>query len=444
MSDDQSASGSASVTNYINNDMNHLGEDSVVVSERVSGGVSEGVSERVSEEVSERGSEGGSEEVSGDSVVQQQHNTEPQHHSLTPPFSDTDDPHSTTVPHTHTLTHTHPNPDPDPSTNSTSDSLLHEYSATTLANEFSTLQWKTYDSEMTFTVKHIPSTPVASLHYMNRFNEGAYEEACGKQYTLMMFPPDNSVLQYFPHLIAVHEVMGYSLQPKTGVAFRMEFFFMNHLMKSIRLKKIILLQEYDKLKEKIVIFKEFLILCNKKMDAQKYRLSLLENELVLYEPYLGFNPSSILGSFLSSAVGWGAFQSFFDKELKHLQNTTRDRIKAEQKAEAEAVKAAKKEAKKLKVAAVAQEGGGDDDSASVSTLGQSQGQSLVTAKKDEKSERGSVAGDGSGKSETESMIIEKILNRQGLGLSRAEMEHIWCFVRYWQVVNSGTYWNGNL
>lgn len=341
------------------------------------------------------------------------------------------------------------------------DSLLHTYSATSLANEWSTLAWKTYDSEITYTVKYIPSTPEDSVAYMNRFNEGAYEEACGKEFTLMMFPPDNSVLQYFPHLIATHEVLGYSVTPNTDVAFRMEFLFMNHLIKAIRLQKILLLQEYQSLKEKIIIFKEFLVLCNKKMDAQKHRLGILENELVLLEPYSGFNPSSLMGSFLSSAVGWVAFQTFFDKELKYLQNLVKERVKAQEKERSEAAKAAKKEALRLKKEASRKklaesaeqdtaglggvldlntDGGGQDNGSGSDVSSLATGSNLMGAEDKNspaKSATGSAAGGDSVVTETESMIIERILNRQGLGLTREEMGHIWCLVRYWQVVNSG-------
>jgi hypothetical protein len=53
-----------------------------------------------------------------------------------------------------------------------SESLLHAYSATTLANDFSTLAWKTYDSEMTYTVQFMESTPEASVLHMNKGTKG--------------------------------------------------------------------------------------------------------------------------------------------------------------------------------------------------------------------------------------------------------------------------------
>ena len=320
------------------------------------------------------------------------------------------------------------------------DSLLHTYSATTLANEWSTLEWKTYDSEMTYTIKYIPSTPEDSLAYMNRFNEGAYEEACGKEFTLMMFPPDNSVLQYFPHLIATHEVLGFSLKPNTDVSFRMIFLFMNHLIKAIRLQKLLLLQEYQKLKDKIVIFKEFLVLCNKKMAAQKHRLGILENELVLHEPYPGFSPGSLLGSFLSSAVGWVAIQTFFEKELKYLQNLIKEKVKMEEKERVDLAKAAKKEANRLKKEEATRkqaEDNGSIDSSAMSSLETGSGPVKGTPADQSNAVQRQASGVASVETETESMIIEKILNRQGLGLSRDEMEEVRCLVRYWQVVNSG-------
>ena len=316
------------------------------------------------------------------------------------------------------------------------DSMLHAHSAITLANEYSSLKWKNYDSEMIYTVKYIPSTPEDSLNYMNRFNEGAYEEACGKEFTLMMFPPDNSVIQYFPHLISTHEVLGFTIEPKTDVSFRMEFLYMNHLIKAIRLQKILLLQEYQKLKEKIIKFKDFLVLCNKKKDAQNHRLSILENELVMFEPYSGFNPGSIMGSFLSSGVGWSSFQTLIDKEIKYLQNLAKDEFKAKEKERLEAIKAAKKEARRKKQAEAKLEDNQSDVSSMVSG-NRSQQDAAIEKSISEGKGDGSVAGGQSGETETESMIIEKILNRQGLGLSRDEIDNIWWLLRYWQVVNSG-------
>ena len=55
------------------------------------------------------------------------------------------------------------------------------------------------------------------------------------------------------------------------------------------------------------------------MEAQKHRLNILENELVLYDPYNEFNSSSIFASFLMSAVGWAGFHTLMEKELKYLE-----------------------------------------------------------------------------------------------------------------------------
>ena len=97
-------------------------------------------------------------------------------------------------------------------------SLLYRHSATSLSNEYSTLRWKTFDSELVFSVKYIHSSPEDSVSYLNRFNESAYEEACEKEFVLMMFPPDNSVLRYFPHLVASHEVLGKGDRDQNGCA----------------------------------------------------------------------------------------------------------------------------------------------------------------------------------------------------------------------------------
>ena len=180
------------------------------------------------------------------------------------------------------------------------------------------------------------------------------------------------------------------------------------------------------------------------MDAQKRRLGVLENELVLFEPYNGFSPNNIFASFLCSSMGWMAFQSLFDKELRYLQNLCKEKFKANEKKLKDAAIAEKQSANaKKKLAA---QGVLEDGSSDISSLDSKSAPLEAKEKREDHDpdhEITAATEDVQGGEEneeevdTDSMFIEKTLNRQGLGLSRDQMEIIWTHLRYWQVLVSG-------
>ena len=239
------------------------------------------------------------------------------------------------------------------------------------------IEWHTLDSDIIFSVSYIDVPEYVAQTYMHRYNEEAYRCSCEekKGFKLTLFPPDNSVLRHFPHMIEVHEVLGMTLTPSDGIKFREEFLHLSRLVKAVRVRRIVLQDKYIKLKNKIRKYEDFLHLCEVKMEAHMRRLSMLENELLLFEPYDNFQCSTLFGSFLSHSTGWSTAVSAVMKEFKYLQSQEEN--------------------------------------------------VAVNVKEDEMSADLHVGAK-----------LEAVLRRQGLGLDRTEVGRVWEMMRFWQAVYS--------
>jgi hypothetical protein len=271
-----------------------------------------------------------------------------------------------------------PGVDHDQDENSHMGSVL---SVVSLGTAHTSLKWKTLESEVLYSVSYISIPEYVAQEYMYRHNEEAYETSCEEkvEYTLPLFPVDASVLRHFPHFIEAHEEIGLTIMPSEGIAFREEFLHVSRLIKAVRIRRIVLLDKYIKLKAKIRKYEDFLSLCNGKMEAHLKRLAMLENELLLYEPFDSFQSSSLFGSFLSNSTGWSTALAQLVKEFKHIQGKEKEAAdKAAENPDAEAV---------------------EDDT---SVLRQ----------------------------------MEAILQRQGLGIDRTQVHRAWELIRFWQVIYS--------
>lgn len=255
-------------------------------------------------------------------------------------------------------------------------------SVLSLGTNSTSLKWKTLGSEVLYSVSYINIPEQIAQEYLNRHNEEAYKTSCDekREYNLPLFPADASVLRHFPHLIEGHEEIGLAIVPSDGIRFREEFLYLSTLVKAVRIRRIVLLDKYIKLKTKIRKYEDFLSLCNGKMEAHLKRLAMLENELLLFEPFDSFQSTSLLGSFLSNTTGWSTTLAQLVKEFKYIQQKERDAM-----------------------------------------------------------ERAAENPDAGPEVEDENSVLRKmegIIQRQGLGIDRNQIHRAWELIRFWQVIYS--------
>jgi hypothetical protein len=284
------------------------------------------------------------------------------------------------------------------------------------------LEWKVYDQELLYSVTEIsidnhPQT-ISSLH---RENYDSYHASCQQQikYPLPLFPVDNNILAHFPFLIAQHEHLGPAIKTSSPTSsFREEFFHLSRVIKSIRIRKIVLTDSVIQFKSKSLKCSNFLELCEMKLSAHLNRLNLLENELTLLEPLSlpspspenkDFHPKSLLTSFLSTEVGWSTTITYLAKEYRYQAIQQQEEQQAASQPTQQQPPPPTQDQEAL-----------------------AQDQETTQQQQQQQSQRQEEENDNlrTGKE------LEKILQRQGLGLSLSTIRTVLLLMKYWQLLYS--------
>jgi hypothetical protein len=307
------------------------------------------------------------------------------------------------------------------------------FSLLDLASPDVTLEWKTYDQELLYSVKELqfPSSPSSLMIFLHRENEDAYQNSCLQSFSLPLFPIDQHILQHFPHLILQHDFQtslpltsssspSLTTSSSPSSSFREEFFHLSRLIKAIRIRKIVLLDTTIKTKSKILQLENFLKLCEIKLSAQLTRLTLLEKEFNLLEQLFdttggeregkgnngkreGFKPNNNFSTFLALEVGWSTTVNYLVKEFRY-NLTTQQQSSTQQQPPRPAQ----------------------------SALLQSQ----ESAQEDHAPEPVALPLSGAEESLQSGKEIEKILQRQGFGFTCPQIHDLFLLMKYWQLIFS--------